>query len=298
LIETSARWPDFFIPGVDKAGTTACANLLGQHPGVFMCTPKEPHFFSQPSAQGRLSPFIPAVLDRQEYLSLFRTAPEQALWGDASTSYFWDPEAPKRIRRSVPHARFLILLRNPVERAFSHFLNNVREGIEKRDFKEAILHEQSRSRRPRSWTEDTVYLDCGFYAEGLDRYFALFGREAVMVLLFEEVIALRPAGTEQILRFLGADPLYAESLKLRPQNQFARSRVAGADRVLGSPRLRILGRKLVPHRLRSLARHVLLKTGSRPILSNGTARMLADFYREDIVRCEKLLGRSLPWGNL
>ncbi len=115
-------WPNFFLVGAAKAGTISIYEYLSQHPEIFFPCIKEPHFFTQarPSRQQRF--FVHAISDRAEYARLFERACGFATIGDASPSYLWHPEVPCRIRAQVPDARIAIILRDPVERAYSHYL--------------------------------------------------------------------------------------------------------------------------------------------------------------------------------
>ena len=289
------RWPSLFIPGVAKAGTTSMAFYLDQHPDISLCRPKEPHYFSNLSPGSRFSAFIPSVTSEQEYLSLFGSSPKGSILCDASTSYFWDLHAPERIRQTCPRPRFVILLRDPVERAFSHYLNNVREGIEQRDFEQCIEYEHERGERPESWTADTLYLDCSFYADGLRRYFDIFGREAVLVLVFEEFVASPKEGLSKALSHIDADRSRIDVISLTPQNPYARPRGPLASRLLGSGVARRFGRRVFSAQARQTLRRLLQKSSARPEMSESSRRFLSRLYRDDVRQCEELLNRRLPW---
>ncbi len=289
------RWPSLFIPGVAKAGTTSMAFYLDQHPGVSLCKPKEPHYFSNLSPDSRFSAFIPSVSSEQEYLSLFESSPEGSILCDASTSYFWDLEAPQRISRTCPRSRFVILLRDPVERAFSHYLNNVREGIEQRDFEACIEYEHERVAQPESWTADTLYLDCSYYAERLRRFFDIFGREAVLVLVFEEFVASPKESLSKVISHIDVDRRWIDLISLTPQNPYARPRGPLASRLLGSGAARRFGRRFFSARARQTLRQLLQKSSARPEMSEASRRFLSTLYRDDVGQCEELLHRKLPW---
>jgi Sulfotransferase family len=110
--------PNFFVVGAAKSGTTSIYRYLRQHPDVYMPIVKELHWFSRLEPNPRQG-FHP-ITSEEEYLSLFEGWRGERAIGEASPSYLWDPKAPERIQRSVPSAKILILLREPVDRAFSH----------------------------------------------------------------------------------------------------------------------------------------------------------------------------------
>ena len=185
-VEIRPRWPNLFLVGAAKAGTTSLYAELARHPEIYMSPMKEPHFFSRIEPAAQLGGFFPHVSDEDEYLALFEGAGDEPVVGEASTSYLWDPpRPPSGSREAVPEAKILIVLRDPVERAYSHYRNDVREGMERRSFLEALAAEQRDG--PGGWGVSSLYMDCGRYAEQLTRYVDRFG-DRVKVLFFEDFV--------------------------------------------------------------------------------------------------------------
>src|SRR5437667_3118215 len=166
-------WPNFFIVGAQNSGTTSLYGYLKQHPDVFMPALKEPHYFAQitPSHEQRYLRTI--VRDEAAYLRLFLKAKGYPAIGEASPSYLWDANAPHRIRKAVPHAKIIILLRDPVERAYSHYLMDVREGRQDLPFLQALERDWNRSKK--GWSVSQLYVELGLYAEQVRRYLEVFG---------------------------------------------------------------------------------------------------------------------------
>ena len=109
-------WPNFFIVGAAKAGTTSLYQYLKQIPGIYMSPVKEPHYFSR-----RVIPddhHYRPIRDKEKYLSLFKKVNNEKVVGEASPTYLRDPEAPRLIHQVSPNARILISLRDPIERPF------------------------------------------------------------------------------------------------------------------------------------------------------------------------------------
>jgi hypothetical protein len=158
------RWPDFFEVGAPRAGTTSLWDDLDRHPQIFMSPLKEPHFFCSYKPD-----FVPTVSDEDDYLRLFADARPGQLRGEASPSYLRDTQAPTAIARVRPDARIVVMLRDPVARAYSEYWHRVRYGRQPRPFAEVIRAALDSPQRP---TLGSRYLATGLYADGVERYLA------------------------------------------------------------------------------------------------------------------------------
>jgi len=124
-------WPNFFIVGAAKAGTTSLYSYLDATPGVYMSSVKEPAFFRTTKSSRQN---ITKIHDKSKYLKLFNGVTDEKAIGEASPSYLRDPETPKLIHDVVPDARIIILLRDPVQRAFSAYLMRDSKGLSNQTF--------------------------------------------------------------------------------------------------------------------------------------------------------------------
>ena len=122
------KWPNFFIVGAPRAGTTSLYAYLSQIPGIYMSPVKEPEFFSPNRSTN--DDLIP-IVNKNDYLTLFKNVKDELLIGEASTCYLEDPDSPKLIYNKVADAYIIILLRDPIERAYSHYLMHRRNNLEK-----------------------------------------------------------------------------------------------------------------------------------------------------------------------
>lgn len=195
--------PDFLIVGAQKAGTTALYSYLRWHPDVTGPAFKEISFFDRHYMRGE-----------RWYRAHFPRRRGHIV-GEASPSYLFHPAAPERAARLVPAVRLIALLRNPVDRAFSHYQHEVVLGREQLSFEEALDREDERMRGELArmardpsyfsyaWWNHT-YVARGLYAEQLERWLARFPREQLFVLVTEELGAEPAVAYRDVLEFLGA----------------------------------------------------------------------------------------------
>lgn len=284
-------WPNLFLVGAAKAGTTSVYDELARHPAIYMSPIKEPHFFSRIQPSPERAAFFPHISDQGEYLALFDRATDEQLVGEASTSYLWDSDAAERIKQVAPEANILIMLRDPVERAYSQYWNDVREGFERRAFLEAVTEEQQRG--PGAWGVTSLYIDCGRYADQVQRYLDRFGAR-VLVSFFEDFVADQPAAVAVIQAFLGVAPA-DEAAGPRRMNPTSLPRNVLSGRILGSGRMRRLARATVPRPLRARLRGTLLKEVSPTPMDPDTRALLTELFRPEVERLAELLGRTPPW---
>ena len=200
--------PGFLILGAQKAGTTALYAYLRRHPAITGPSWKEVSFFDRHWARGE-------AWYRGNFPNLARTRGK--LVGEASPSYVFHPLAPQRVRELVPEARLVVLVRNPVDRALSHYNHEVALGREPLSFEDALEAEEERLRGEeermvadpryfsRGWWSHT-YKARGRYAEQLERWLAVFPREQLLVLPSDDLGADPAAAHARVLEFLGAAP--------------------------------------------------------------------------------------------
>lgn len=251
---TPTRLPDFLIAGTYRAGTTAMYHALGQHPDVFMAPNKEPRYFTE-------------RLDRGPgwYASLFTGAgPDQRI-GEASPDYLYR-RAGERIAATLPGVRVVLLLREPIARATSHYWMRHNNGIEARSFAEVVEAELG--------GVPDLYVGPGRYAEQLEDLAAWIPRASIHLELFESFSADPAAVYVRVCRFLQitADRMPAD-LHI-PVN---------AQRSFRSPRLRRLARSW-PKPARSAIGRVNTKAFVPPPLDPAIRERLRAHYAEHTQR--------------
>jgi hypothetical protein len=190
--------PTFFIPGAAKSGTSYVAHVLSQHPDIYIPELKELDFFS---------PWLDKIgarhwpRDYQFYRKHLAPGRGAKQLGEASTVYLYDPETPQLIAEHIPNAQHVIILRNPIERTYSHYWNQIKCGVLLEDFRTGILH----------WREgDPLFkllVEYSFYDVQLKRYFECFGRDRVAVFLYDDLKQDPKRFFDGICEFLNVPPL-------------------------------------------------------------------------------------------
>ncbi|MBA3808712.1 MAG: sulfotransferase [Solirubrobacterales bacterium] len=204
----AGRLPDFFIVGAPKSGTTALYEMLRRHPQIFMPAGKEPWFFAEelherppPRPEGTAQSLA-------QYAALFAEARPGQRAGEASALYLWSRTAAARIAEVCPQARMIAILREPASFLRSLHLQFVQTYIEVENDLAKALELESERRRGRSiprhtyWPGALLYSDHVRYVEQLRRYEALFGRERMLVLIYDDFRADNEASVAEVLRFL------------------------------------------------------------------------------------------------
>jgi hypothetical protein len=216
---------NLFIVGAAKCGTTSLYEYLAQHPQIYMCPVKEPHFFSNKVENSNKSLYErPAkgkkyhtkiIKDRAVYDSLFDEGEGLKIRGEASPTYLWDPESALKIFNYNSHAKIIVILRNPVDRLISSYQMNYSLGLQSNtnDFLDTIKNEYKKEKK--IWGYDGIYLDLGLYNEQISRYSALFPSQQLLILKFDDLIKNTSETIKRVLNFLDVDQKYLEVIDLK-----------------------------------------------------------------------------------
>lgn len=192
------RKVDFIVCGAQKAGTSALASYLGEHPEICMGDAKELRFFDNEEV------FNGKPVDYRIYHSAFRPGPSHKLLGEATPIYmYWYP-APRRMWEYNAKLKIIVILRNPITRAYSHWNMQRSRGIERLSFWEAIQKERERCREALPYQHRLFsYVERGFYSEQLRRLQLYFPEEQILVLRSEELKRTPAELMEKVWGFLG-----------------------------------------------------------------------------------------------
>jgi len=180
----SSLFPNFIIAGAPKCGTTSLYNYLQQHPEVYMPEVKEPCFFFSETAS-QLPPWT-SIRTLKDYQKLFQPAQHAKAIGEASTAYLYSKTAAATIKQCIPKAKIIAILRDPAERAYSHYWFAFQQGTESiTSFEEALNAENRGLLNNAKWQR--LYIRSGFYYQQLRRFIQHFGEDQVKVYLFEDL---------------------------------------------------------------------------------------------------------------
>jgi len=296
--------PNFFIVGAPKCGTTSLYEHLRPHPQIFMPYVKELHHFG--SDLQFSTPLLQQRRDRDTYLSYFADWAGEPCIGEASVFYLASTRAAQEIHDFNPDARIIIMLRNPVDMLYSLYHQLCFTGVEDQpSFEDALAAEEPRKQGqdipPRTnWVGTLYYREMATYSPQVQRYFDVFGREQVHVIILDDYKRDPEAAYAETLRFLQVDDSF------RPD--FA---VANASKTIRNPLLRDflnyppewyqallrMGKQIVPTSMREWVNDRIRSYNAvpykRPPMNPETRQRLTEDFAEEVSALGDLLGRDL-----
>ena len=296
--------PDFFLLGAPKAGTTALHAALAQHPQLYLSPVKEPKFYlcdgRPPPRSGQRGPGDAHsarewIWRRPQYEALFDAAPAGALRGESTPFYLYDRAAHQRIHADVPEAKLLVVIRDPVDRAYSNWMHLRSDGLEPiADFAAAWAAEDERIAA--GWAPFWHYRHLGLYGEQIRDVVSLFGTERVHVLRYRDLVERPVESLDAVCSFLGvstgviAGARRANSHPYVPSSTRATvlSKTLRAGAALGAYAPPQVWRRLSRPLLATLQR----EGARRPVLDADLRLRLVETYREDNALLEEVTGRD------
>lgn len=259
--------PSFVVVGAMRSGTTSLARYVGAHPDVHVAPHKEVHFFDKNFDRGLAW-----------YETQFSPSGEHAI-GDVTPHYMFNPQAVERMVSVLPDAKLIAILRNPIDRAYSHYWQNRSQGREQRTFEEIV-----RAQGPPPKHASRAYVEMGRYLTQLQRLCTHYRREQLKVLLFDDLSTNAVAVVSDTLAFLGVDPdVPVPSMVGEPLNRYQDFR---------SLRVRRLARRLPKRAADALGRFNRVDA-SYPPLDEALRQELVDLYAADNAALGAWMGRDL-----
>lgn len=303
------RLPTFFIIGAARSGTTSLHYVLDQHPQIYMCPTKETNFFAYLCSGGQ-APHCTrlenvtnvekrSVKTMDAYRQLFRGAAGATAIGETSPSYLLTPGVAETIRHFVPEAKIIAVLRQPMDKAYSHFMRRVGGGIyaPDTDFAEALELDEVRIAKE---GRGVSFIGQAHYYDYLKPYYDAFPRERIKICFFEDLGERAAEFYSDLFRFLGVDPSFRSPDAMTKFNQSGRKKQSALLRLTG------LGRSMEGHLRRNLPpsivtrlsrwRHRLQseKIERAPGIPASVRRELTQRYcGEDIAKLQELTGLDL-----
>jgi hypothetical protein len=291
--------PTFLVVGAAKSGTTSLHYFMEQHPEICVPPCKETYLFCRRSMAGTW----PAVTsyDEKEYRELFRrhTTGRTKAWGEVTTSnLYYHEEAVPEIQHLLGDPQIIILIRNPVDRAYSNWTFTHASYGEPLSFEQAIKEEQSRIRQRVMFMGH--YISLGFYYEAVRHFLRAFARHKVFLL--EDLKERAPGTLREIFEFIGVDGEFRPDIETTynpsgiPRSWLLQKFVLRDGGTKGAPAQRAM-RLVIGHERADRIFHAMrVKNLKRVPMKAETRRRLIELYREDILKLQDLVGRDLsPW---
>ena len=286
--------PNFLIIGANKAGTTSLYRYLEQHPEVYISPVKEPSYFAPIMHESHYKGPHPLTVTRtlDEYKGLFDGVASETAIGESSTIYLTNEDAPALIRKTIPEARLVAILRNPVDRAFSDYGMHLDWDDENLTFAEAIASELDGLVAGLSWHRR--YVEYGFYGEALMRHLRFVPREQIRVYLYDDLRNDSASLMRDLFAFVGVSPSFTPETGTRHNITRRPPRFRTLDRVLRSGPVRAtVERALSGATVGRVKDYVRRKNRVRPDFPSEVRQRLIDVYRDDVALVEQIIDRDL-----
>lgn len=273
--------PNFFIAGTPKSGTTSLFHYLQEHPEVFLPELKEPHFFSCPEVKSTY--YKTKIVDsKQEYLDLYQERESYKAVGDLSSSYLFNKETPKRIHQFNPYAKIIIVLRNPVERALSHYLMDVNLGYINVSLSKVINNKDTFKQHYQE------YIELGFYEQQIRAYTKQFPDSQIKVVLSDTLYANTAETLKDIYSFINVSTTFITDFET-VHNSYTVPRFKALKSLVQSDGLK----KMIPSGLKSGLKSLIYKTNAEKPKLEVEKNLLREIYKKSIVETETLINQDL-----
>ncbi len=304
------KFPNFFIVGAARCGTTSLYNYLKQHPQIYMSPIKEPHFFSTDFEIEKMDPVylknkiidfekyfskkpleerhIAHIKEERYYYKLFEDVKNEIAVGEASTGYLYSKVAAKNIRDKIPNAKIIIILRNPIERAYSHYLMDLNKGIISGEFLKEVIRDYEKPIK--GWGITHLYIDLGLYYEQVKRYLDIFPVEQVKIILFEDLKNNFQKVFSEICNFLEVKVINLDTHKKYNVSIFPK--YPKLNKILKRFYLAGIFSKILPYSFKVQVKNVLYNRKISSLKINEK-KFLLDIFYEDIKKLEDLIQKDL-----
>ena len=289
--------PNLLIVGAAKSGTTSLHNYLNQHPEVFMCNPKEPHFLI--NKEIGLERILGGIDDFQEYEKLFFAGKENKYRGESSVMYLMYPDIviPKIKELFGDETKIIIMLRNPVDRAYSGFQHVKRYNVnETSTFEKAWEISEERYFSNTVITPASRYQELGLYYNQVKSYFEKL--QYVHVIIYDDYKADFKGEMHKVFDFLAIDKINIniEERHMIGDWQWENDRMKKI--MIKKNSLRSFLKIIIPFKsLRKMLRIKIKQSTTNKVLEmkKETRQMLQEFYKEDVANLSELLDRDLNY---
>ncbi len=281
---------DFFIVGAPKAGTTSLYHYLNEHPKIIMSKEKEPDYFSHEALKNQNIYYYNMQIDTEEkYHSLFNVERDDSILGEASVSYLFYEDVPAKIKQYNKHAKIIIVLRNPIERAYSHYLMDFRLGLVQNTFEEIIYRGSSVSKDFELHYQQ--YIEVSQYFSQIERYLKIFGKENIHIIDYEDLQKDQEAVLKNIFLFLEVETDYQANIK-KEYNTFSMSKYSIINWFYSFFLFRRIVKFILPKKILKIITTFFFQKNKKPILSFDTRFYLQNLFKKDIQQLGVILNKD------
>ena len=279
---------DFFIVGAPKSGTTSLYHYLSEHPQVEMSSQKEPDYFSDKAIHEQGMYYAKNRVDTlDKYESLF-VQKESVVYGEASVSYLFYENVAEDIKKYNPNAKIIIMLRDPIERAFSHYLMDYRLGLISDSF-ENVLAKISNHKNAHLFYQQ--YIEVSKYAKQIQRYLDFFKKENILFIDYEDFKKNVSKTVDQVYNFLNISTEFVADINTK-HNTFIMPKNKIIRLIYSFVFLRKILTFLFPVYLVKNIRVLLFKSDKKPELLKETRSLLSIIFNDDIKKMEEVLAKN------
>ena len=306
--------PTFLIVGAVKAGTTSLHEYLQMHPEVYMSPIKETNFFSdadmlfqdfnvdyKQDVSINVDKYLEGPMDKKvhiahvrtwdQYQKLFRDVKNEKAIGEVSNSYLFLPSAPTAIKNKLPDVKIIMILRNPVERLYSQFLMNLKLGkIKEKDLLKEIEADQQKQKK--GWGVSHLYLEIGNYFDQVKRYYDLFRREQIKVILYDDFKKDAKGTLKDLFQFLGVDPEFEIDMSKR-YNEAGMPRFGKLNYWLTQIGVYGIVKRIFSSGLKNKIKGLIYSQENIPAITETEKNHLKAYYHDDTAKLATLLNRDL-----
>jgi len=304
--------PNFLVVGAAKAGTTSIYQYLSQHPEVYLSPIKETNYFAKdiPLDKIRKDYYKGGELDVEAYVNtdlaeqihiafvsqwdhyrkLYKNVRGQKAIGEISNSYLHSSVAAREIHAVDPRMKIIMILRDPIKRAFSHYKMTLRVGLVKDSFYQEVQRDFAALEK--GFRVSHLYVEMGLYAEQLKRYQQYFPPGQMRIYLFDDLKDNAAAVIDDMLRFLQVDPSYNVDTSFQA-NQASVPKNAGLVHFLRKTGLRTVAKRISPRFLGEAAKKVFYKEKDDLVLTQRDKDFLRPLFEQDVRELEKMIQRDL-----
>lgn len=293
-----ARCLDFLVIGAQKAGTTSVHKYLCEHPDLYLPPEKEAPFFSNDLEYSR---------GYTNYFdNYFRTSKLGDLVGTVTPSYMMNPSVPERIKSTCPRVKIIAILRDPIERAYSHYLMGIRGNNLSRTFEDTIIEQLNDTKlvternSTNYWNKQIV---SGEYGRILKEYYKLFPKEQILILYMNDLISVPTAFVEEIFNFLGVKNIQIKNIGKLYHSSNINWFMSFISNIAFNKNIRPIGKYLFHGRINRIIRFYLTQyrtsglknVDSKFMLSHEIRFKLEELYYNDVRLLSELTGEIPYW---